>query len=189
MKNNWHNVHATNDGIFSSASGIKINLLNPTPEMFTIQDIASGLGKICRFGGQINSFYSVAQHSVLVSKIAPQELKKAAFLHDASEAYLGDVIKPLKNILGSQYETIEMFFMEAIFEKFCLDIDDLAKIKEWDKEMLEREHEAFQKGYVQDWSKWMKNEFNYSYAIWNPNHAQAVFLAEYYLLFDKEVLI
>ena len=188
QKAKWHNVHACNDGIFNSASGIKINLLAPTPEMFNITDIACGLAKVCRFGGQINRFYSVAQHSVLVARLAPKHLKKVAMLHDASEAYLGDVIKPLKVLLGKAYEEIEERFMAAIFERFGLSITLLQDVKQWDKEMLEREHEAFQVGDVHTWSDWMKKEHNFSIAVWPANYAEVVFKAEHFLLFNKEVI-
>lgn len=141
-----HNVHDVYDGIFNTQSGKKINILHPDSDTITIEDIASALSKICRFGGHTKSFYSVAQHSVLVAALAPDYLKKEALLHDAAEAYLGDVIKPLKVMLP-EYAVIEQKFEEVIAEKFGIYYSYEAKkqIKYFDKQALELEHEAFQK--------------------------------------------
>ena len=114
----WHPIHASSDGIFNTATGAEIHLLHPKPEMFIIEDIAGTLSKICRFGGHVSAFYSVAQHSVIMAAMAPQAIKKEALFHDASEAYLGDVIKPLKVILGRRYENLEKAFTAAISKKF-----------------------------------------------------------------------
>ena len=148
-----HNVHAVYDGVFNTASGIIVDIHNPTPDMITLEDIACGLSKICRFGGQINEFYSVALHSCYVSQIAPPDIRLEALLHDASEAYLGDIIKPLKVILGATYTDIETRFMKVISAKFQLDWDDLQGIKQYDTKMLEIEHEYFQKGNLNSFQK------------------------------------
>jgi hypothetical protein len=76
-----------------------------------IVDIAKGLSNVCRFAGQCEEFYSVAQHSVMVSQIveragAPWSVVFAALMHDASEALLGDITSPLKSLLP-QYTEIE----------------------------------------------------------------------------------
>lgn len=87
-------------------SGEHFNFINPRPEQICIDDIACGLSNICRFTGQLNEFYSVAQHSVLASHIVPPEFAFEALMHDAQEAYLGDVSSPLKGLLPD-YRRIE----------------------------------------------------------------------------------
>lgn len=69
-----------------------------------IKDIACSLSKICRYNGQIPYFFSVAQHSLDVCNLVDDEYKLEALLHDASEAYLGDMITPLKNVNHSYKE-------------------------------------------------------------------------------------
>lgn len=88
-----------------------------------IEDIARGLSNICRFNGQTNEFYSVAQHSVMVSDLMPQEYKLAGLLHDASEPYVGDMVKPLK-LLFPLFWWIERRVMTAIAAKFGFSMAD-----------------------------------------------------------------
>lgn len=76
--------------------------LDPRPSEFRIEDIAGPLSRICRFGGRCSPFYSVAEHSLLVMRIVEEahpDIALQALLHDAAEAYLGDVISPLKEWL------------------------------------------------------------------------------------------
>lgn len=80
-----------------TSSGGKFWPLDPRVEDFNIGDIAHHLSMICRYGGAVQSFYSVAEHSILVSHYVPPEYAKEALLHDASEAYVGDLIRPLKH--------------------------------------------------------------------------------------------
>ncbi len=150
MNNNFHPVHDCNAGVMNTASGRVVDFNNPTADMITIKDIGNSLSKICRFGGHVNQFYSVAQHSILVSFLMREGEGKfglEALLHDASEAYLGDVVKPLKVILGDNYKLLEHRFENVIAEKYSLFMSPVAEklIKKYDLQALELEHEAFQK--------------------------------------------
>jgi uncharacterized protein len=132
-------------GCIRSASGTTVDLRNPTIAMIKTEDIAVGLNNICRFGGQINNFYSVLSHSILVMVLAPPSLWKAALLHDAAEAYLGDVVTPLKNILGAQYRELEQRFMSTICMKYRISQWELDQVKEFDKKALLMEDECLRK--------------------------------------------
>lgn len=98
-------------------TGRKIDYRNFCIDDVSILDIAKGLSNECRFGGQCDVFYSVAQHSLLVSSIVPAHLALEALLHDASEAYLKDFPSPLKKILP-EYSRLENKIDCKIREKF-----------------------------------------------------------------------
>ncbi len=96
-----------------------IDFVNITPDQICIEDIARGLSNECRFAGQLESFYSMAQHSVYVSQIVPPEYALEALLHDAAEAYIKDIPSPLKAILPD-YKVVEKRIEAVICEKFGL---------------------------------------------------------------------
>ncbi|AMV24559.1 hypothetical protein VT84_09200 [Gemmata sp. SH-PL17] len=81
-------------------TGRKFWPLDPRPEDVDVRDIAHALSLLCRFTGHSRTFYSVAQHSVLASQIVPPESALAALLHDAAEAYMGDIARPWKRFLS-----------------------------------------------------------------------------------------
>ncbi len=99
-------------------SGVEFNLLRPDPTTIHIGDIAHHLSQICRFTGGTRVPYSVAQHCVQACELAPPEWKLAALLHDAAEAYVGDVSSPVKMLIGTAYAPLEQRILAAIFDKF-----------------------------------------------------------------------
>ena len=101
-------------------TGRKFSLINPKPEDVDIIDIAYSLSRQCRFNGHTLFFYSVAQHSLLVSQNVSKENEKWGLLHDAAESYIGDIVKPLKNLLGNQLKEIEHNIQYCIAQKFNL---------------------------------------------------------------------
>ena len=102
-----------------TAGGRKFYPLDPRPEDVTVEDIAHALSKMCRFNGHTSSFYSVAQHSVIVSRIVPAEHALAGLLHDATEAYLADITRPVKQYMPD-FAVVEDLLMECIAERFRL---------------------------------------------------------------------
>jgi 5'-deoxynucleotidase YfbR-like HD superfamily hydrolase len=104
-----------------TVSGLSIDIVNPTPDAIHTLDIAHGLALQCRFAGQIQEFYSVAQHSVMVSRLVPREDALWGLLHDASEAYISDVPSPLKQTLFlTGYRMVEARLMNAVLKQFGL---------------------------------------------------------------------
>lgn len=100
-------------------SGKMFNFKAPNLHKYDIREIAHALSNLCRFTGHTSRFYSVAQHSVAVSYIVPERLALAALMHDASEAYLGDVASPLKALLP-EYKYIEEQTECAIARAFAI---------------------------------------------------------------------
>lgn len=82
------------------AGGISLDLLNPSPRLFTPRLIADALAKINRFAGHTDLPYSVAQHSVHVASMVPERLRRHALLHDAHEMVLGEIPSPVKAALS-----------------------------------------------------------------------------------------
>lgn len=148
-------------GHMITSSGTVVDLFKPDPDLISIMDIASSLSKICRFGGNINTFYTVAQHSCLVAWLAPEKLKLTAILHDASEAYCGDVIRPLKLLLGTKYTNIEEEWQKAIFSNYNLDYDTIHLIKQYDDQALEMEEKALFQN-----SRLFKDAIKYQSQMW-----------------------
>src|SRR4051812_33607207 len=89
-------VHA-----MDTLSGVSLDLDDPRPEDIVLADVAGGLAKVCRFGGQATRFYSVAQHALLVARFVTENLGRPdlvpwALHHDSAEAYTCDLPRPLK---------------------------------------------------------------------------------------------
>jgi hypothetical protein len=117
--------------------------LDPRAEEVDLQDIAHALSHMCRFAGHVFTFYSVAEHCVRVSALAPEsdpKLALAALLHDATEAYVVDVPRPLKRFLPG-YAEIESRVARVVESRFGLAagaLDD-PSVKHWDEVLLATE--------------------------------------------------
>ena len=112
----------TGDWIFTQ-SGIRFYPLDPRAEEVDLEDIASSLSKICRWNGHTREFYSVAQHAVtvaeLVENLAP-DLALAALHHDSAEAYLSDITRPVKKMLGKMILDMEANIRQVIMGSFAI---------------------------------------------------------------------
>ena len=106
-------------------TGRKFYIDDPSKEDVCIEDIAHALGNLCRFVGHCKTFYSVAQHSVFVSKMCRPEHALHGLLHDAAEAYLGDLNRPLRELFRLRldfwgFEVLEQRVFTAIGLRFKL---------------------------------------------------------------------
>lgn len=166
------------DPYIETFTGETFYFLNPTPEMIHIEDIAHALANQCRFTGHSSKFYSVAEHSIHVSRLCKNQL--AGLLHDASEAYLTDVASPVKPHLHN-YKTLEDKLMKAIATKFNFPYPFEEEIHEADKRQLliEANYLIHSKG--KDWPNY-NPELVYSGVAplcWEPRLAEGYFLERF----------
>jgi len=139
MENERTNDHPDRVGYWQQTyTGRKFWPADPRPEDVCIEDIAHSLSLICRFNGHCRSFYSVAEHSILVSRLVPEQDALAGLLHDAAEAYVGDMARPLKKMLPD-YANFEAAVHSAIMERVGLGTNLPASVKEADNRIIDDE--------------------------------------------------
>lgn len=152
METNIHPLQNYN-GCINTISAGKFSIFEPKIEQIEIKDIARGLSNNSHFGGHCPKFFSIAQHSILVFQLYindqgidyDTEIGLLALLHDAPEAYIGDMIKPLK-IHFPAFKEIENKIMSVIAEKFHLDLSKMDLIKKYDLKAQQIEYDNFYKG-------------------------------------------
>ena len=125
-------------GWLTTFTGKQFSFIDPQLDMIDIADIAHHLAMICHWNGACRCHFSVAQHSVCVSRIVPRELQPWALLHDAAEAYCGDMTRPLKALLP-EYKMIEKRVLRVIAEKFGLPWPEPPELKGYDDQILKIE--------------------------------------------------
>lgn len=134
-------THVSGNGEIILSSGKWFNVFEPNPEDVDIKDIAHALSNQCRFTGHTTDFYSVAQHSVLVSDNCSSRDAKWGLLHDASEAYLSDIARPIKKHpdFGPFYLAAEDKLTDAIMVHFGLPTKMPSGVREADDMLLRSE--------------------------------------------------
>ncbi len=121
-------------------SGQLIDPFKPDINKININDIANSLSRQCRFGGHLRWFYSVAEHSLRVASKLPHELKLTGLLHDAAEAYLLDLPRPIKNRLPG-YKEAEEHLLQIIMQKYGGIYPLPAQVIKADEDVLQWEFE------------------------------------------------
>ncbi len=122
-------------------AGHAFDLIEPAADSICIEDISHALAHLCRFAGHARVFYSVAQHSVLVAERCAPEYARWGLLHDATEAYIADLPRPVKRLPGMEgYRLLEARIARAVAHTFGLPGEDVpAAVKVVDARMLATE--------------------------------------------------
>lgn len=197
--------------------GTMFDVANPDPALVSLDEIAHHLDHKCRFGGGTSQFYSVAEHSIIgalmiyeqalpflesLSESAKLHLAKCFLLHDAAEAYIGDIPTPVKKLLGDRVFEIERDITVAIFKKlwsewfdFTLIYQDAIEnmVKQVDQAMLAIERNLFMPEH-KDWvllypdikqdtrtAEWLGHHF--CEINWQPGEGVDTFKSFYQQLF------
>lgn len=155
-------------------TGRKFWPLDPRPEEVYIQDIAHSLSHQCRYAGHCMWFYSVAEHCVLLSQNVAPEHALWALLHDASEAYLVDIPRPVKPYL-SEYREIEAKVMAAVCHKFNLSVVMPDEVNEVDGRILNDECQQNMSIPPEKWADTGK-PLGVELQFWMPTDAKRQFL-------------
>jgi hypothetical protein len=164
-------------GRIATYTGHWITPLDPDPADIAIEDVAHALANQCRFTGHVREFYSVAQHSVLASTLVPEGFELDALLHDASEAYLADIARPIKNMpgFGDVYHAAEATLEKAVAERFGTRYPMPPEVKAADNLMLWAEMRDLMPNDPPDGV----DAYDQEVIPWLPVEAETRFLARY----------
>jgi len=164
--------------------GRKFYLLESDTCKIFIDDIAWALSNICRFNGHCKNFYSVAEHSIMVSRYTSINNKKWGLLHDAAEAYIGDLSRPLRACFkDGVIEKIENVILEAVANQFSLPFPIPEEVKRVDNLILASEAKLLMVSHGNDWELEESPDHHISnLECWPPKEAYDRFLREASLL-------
>ncbi len=151
--------------------------INPDPEQIDIRDIAHALSLVNRFGGHTEYAYSVAQHSVIVARNVPRPDALWGLLHDASEAYLADICRPVKPFIQG-YKEAEEKLMRAIAERFDLPWPCPESVHVADRNALQTEMRDLMSPLAEGWPVY-GTPFPERIEPWSADLAETRFLRAY----------
>lgn len=154
-------------------TGKRFDVTNPDPDQIDIKDIAHALSNQCRYGGHSRKFYSVAEHSIYVAMMCSWNTKLCGLLHDASEAYLVDIPRPIKHSLFlTGYRELETQVQNVINRRF--NVIDNIHIKHFDNEVLR--YEIYQLMNNPEDYGFEKPNTKIIFPCWSPDEAEEKFL-------------
>lgn len=153
---------------------------NPDPHDVCIEDVSHALSNLCRYTGMSRWFYSVAEHSVLVSYMVPPELALEGLLHDAAEAYCGDMALPLKKRLPD-YAHLELINETAVRIHFGLPHAMNPIVKKADRDVVITEYECLFPPIPErlEWIWAGEKDPTVELKLWHPLEADVRFLRRY----------
>jgi hypothetical protein len=169
--------------VIETYSGAMFDYDDPDASQINIQDVALALANICRFAGQISRFYSVAQHCVNASRIAPAECSFDALMHDAAESLTGDWPTPLKDAVPS-FRDLEYRIEAALAHRFQFQFPLPPAVKVVDLQMLKLEKDSLKPNSPHTWKilEGVKTDGLsdlVDLSPWTPEFAQQEFLRTY----------
>jgi len=161
-------------GWIQTYTGGKIYPLDARADEIDISDIAHSLSMQCRYNGHCETFYSVAEHCVLLSRLVDPENAFAALMHDASEAYLTDIPRPIKPGLLN-YKEIENKLMNVIALKYGFTWPPPLQVTEYDMRILNDEREQNMWKSIHEWDDYGE-KLGVELKFWSPEKAEQKFI-------------
>lgn len=131
-------IYSDQGAVIALRSGSYFDFENPDSSEYTIEDIAHGLSNLCRFSGQVEPFYSVAEHSVLASWLLPPPLALQGLMHDAPEFVIGDMVTPLSRLLPD-YRALKARIERSVWARYGLPATLSPEVKAVDAQLLATE--------------------------------------------------
>jgi 5'-deoxynucleotidase YfbR-like HD superfamily hydrolase len=160
-------------------TGQKFYPLDPRPEEINIEDIAHSLSLQCRFAGHTKFHYSVAQHSIHVASVLDRPYRAHGLLHDATEAYMVDLPRPIKKYseIGNLYVEVEIKLWQAIADRFSISAAIPSAVHEADSRMCVTEKRDVMPNNGPEWERHKLGEpYDFTIVEYHPEHVEKVFL-------------
>ena len=187
-------MYQVEDGWMETYVGLQFHFSDPPDRDIHIVDIAHALSMLCRYNGHTHKFYSVAEHCCLISDYVLRALESAegthhvnshialtALLHDAAEAYIGDMCRPVKVTLPD-FKAMETVIDLAMARKFGTICPFPPIIKECDNRILRDEREQVMSDSGHEWGTDALEPLGVDIACWSPERAKGEFLGRFHSL-------
>ena len=168
-------------------SGIAFDLDNPTSAMVNFDDVATSLSRQCRYNGHCSNFYSIAEHSIHCTDMAKLDgcnkyIQLLTLIHDAHEAFIGDIVRPIKVVLGEQIKLIEERIDEVLYVKLGIKppSNKIRQIvKSYDDSLLTTEASTMMASGGKDWYLSKPVDHRVIFHFWQPAEAKEQFILRF----------
>lgn len=175
-------ISKSDDNWIETYTGKQFWPLDPEPASVDIEDIAHALATTNRFNGHATEPYSVAQHSVLCCDMASPPAKAQALLHDATEAYLPDLTRPVKTVMPEFRSAEDNLWRTAIAPRFGLPPTFVLEVQEVDVRMLVTEARDLALYRTFAWWRGRVDPYSITIEPWSWRTAEARFLERFHAL-------
>lgn len=179
-------LYQVEDGWIETFTGIRFYFMNPTPDMFSIVDIAHSLAMQVRYNGHVKAHYSVAEHCVLMSdwlrdRGHDRQTCLTALMHDVAETYIGDMPRPVKEKVP-EFKAIEKVIDAAAAKRFGLSYPFPPIVKELDARILKDERAQAMNPSDNEWGTDSLEEMGVRVKLWDWKTAESMFIGRYVAL-------